>query len=130
MDVFWDIQLTAFQFQAICLAINTKLPSTTESEDCLFVNVWSPASATSKSKLPVWVYITGGGYEANSNANYNGSTVVANSGRNIVMVNFAYRVGPYGFLASEKVRANGDLNVGLLDQRMALEWVQQHIEQV
>ncbi|TVY39962.1 Lipase [Lachnellula subtilissima] len=116
-------------FQAICLASNTKLPSTTESEDCLFVNVWSPASATSKSKLPVWVYITGGGYVANSNANYNGSTVVANSGQNIVMVNFAYRVGSYGFLASEKVRANGDLNAGLLDQRMALEWVQKHIEQ-
>lgn len=46
------------------------------------------------------------------------------------MVNFNYRVGSYGFLASEKVRKGGDLNVGLLDQRMALKWVQQHIEQV
>ncbi|TVY53922.1 Lipase 3 [Lachnellula cervina] len=118
----------ATSFQAICLATDTTLPSTTQSEDCLFVNVWGPASATSKSKLPVWVYITGGGYTANSNANYNGSTVVANSGQNIVMVNFAYRVGSYGFLASEKVRANGDLNVGLLDQRMAFKWVQQYIE--
>jgi carboxylesterase type B len=46
------------------------------------------------------------------------------------MVNFNYRVGPYGFLASEKVRENGDLNAGLLDERMAFKWVQDHIEQV
>jgi carboxylesterase type B len=45
------------------------------------------------------------------------------------MVNFNYRVGPYGFLASEKVRGNGDLNAGLLDERMAFKWVQEHIEQ-
>ncbi|TVY32411.1 Lipase [Lachnellula occidentalis] len=113
----------------VCLAMDTKLPSNTHSEDCLFVNVWGPTDATSKSKLPVWVYISGGGYTENANANYNGSTVVAQSGQNIVMVNFGYRVGSYGFLAGEKVRANGDLNAGLLDQRMALEWVQQHIEQ-
>jgi hypothetical protein len=46
------------------------------------------------------------------------------------MVNFNYRVGPYGFLASEKVRGKGDLNAGLLDERMAFKWVQEHIEQV
>ncbi|KAF8515626.1 Alpha/Beta hydrolase protein, partial [Gautieria morchelliformis] len=42
-------------------------------------------------------------------------------------VNINYRVGPFGFLASEKVRQGGDLNAGLLDQRQALEWVQEHI---
>jgi hypothetical protein len=82
------------------------------------------------SKLPVWVYIQGGGYVSNSNANYNGSTVVATSGQNIVFVNFNYRVASWGFLASEKVRGDGDLNAGLLDQRFALKWVQDHIEQV
>lgn len=41
-----------------------------------------------------------------------------------------YRVGPFGFLTSEKVRANGDLNAGLYDQRVALEWVQNNIEKV
>jgi hypothetical protein len=76
------------------------------------------------------VYIQGGDYVSNANANYNGSTVVANSGNNIVFVNFNYRVASWGFLASEKVRENGDLNVGLLDQRFVLDWVQKHIEQV
>lgn len=92
--------------------------------------MWSPATATPESKLPVWVYIQGGGYQANSNANYNGSGVVATSGQSIVFVNFNYRVGCWGFLASEEVRQNGDLNVGLLDQRFALEWVQKHISKV
>lgn len=51
------------------------------------------------------------------------------SGHDIVFVNFNYRVGALGFLASERVRKNGDLNAGLLDQRKALQWVQQHIRQ-
>jgi acetylcholinesterase len=45
----------------------------------------------------------------------------------MVFVNINYRVGPFGFLSSEKVREDGDLNAGLLDQRQALEWVQEHI---
>ncbi len=46
------------------------------------------------------------------------------------MLSFSYRVGLYGFLASERVRQDGDLNVGMLDQRMALTWVKNHITQV
>lgn len=49
---------------------------------------------------------------------------------NVVVITFNYRVGPYGFLASKEVVEDGDLNVGLLDQRKALEWVQQHIANV
>ena len=56
--------------------------------------------------------------------------MVQQSGHNIVFVNFNYRVGALGFLASEKIRADGDLNAGLLDQRKLLEWVQKHIAQV
>lgn len=52
------------------------------------------------------------------------------SGQNIVFVNFNYRVGPFGFLASEKIREDGDLNAGLLDQEFLLHWVQRNIEQV
>lgn len=100
------------------------------SEDCLYINVFAPANATKKSKLKVWFYIQGGGYANNSNANYNGTEVVKRSGDNIVFVNFNYRVGALGFLAGEKVRRNGALNAGLLDQRKALEWVQKYIHLV
>jgi acetylcholinesterase len=78
----------------------------------------------------VWLYIQGGGYQTNSNANYNGSEVVRQSGQNIIFVNFNYRVGLFGFLASENIRQDGDLNAGLLDQRMVLHWVQKYISQV
>lgn len=56
--------------------------------------------------------------------------MVEESGGNVVLVNFNYRVGAYGFLASEKVRKDGVLNTGLLDQRKALEWVQKYISLV
>jgi acetylcholinesterase len=52
------------------------------------------------------------------------------SGGNIIFVNMNYRVAAWGFLASEKVRDNGALNAGLLDQRKALEWVQKYISLV
>jgi len=48
----------------------------------------------------------------------------------MVVVTFNYRVGAFGFLANEKVQANGELNVGLLDQRMLLHWVQTYVSQV
>ncbi|GJJ10761.1 hypothetical protein Clacol_004989 [Clathrus columnatus] len=97
------------------------------SEDCLFLNIWAPSGATPESKLPVFFYIQGGGYRANSNANYNGSELVQFTENKMIFVALNYRVGPFGFLTSEKVKENGDLNAGFLDQRFALEWVQQHI---
>lgn len=99
-------------------------------EDCLYVNVFAPSDATPESNLPVWFFIPGGGYAQGSDTNFNGSEVVRRSNNSIVFVNFNYRLGAFGFLASEDIRQNGDLNAGLLDQRKALEWVQRHIRQV
>ena len=48
----------------------------------------------------------------------------------MVFVALNYRVGPFGFLTSEKVQKDGDLNVGMLDQRFALEWIQKYIQLV
>ncbi|KUI60885.1 Lipase 2 [Cytospora mali] len=117
----------ATEFGPICLGISATYPSSSEDEDCLFVNVWAPKNASTSSKLPVWLFIQGGGYVTNSNANWDGEEVVRQSGNNIVFVNFNYRVAMWGFLASAKVQANGTLNAGLLDQRFLMEWVQTHI---
>lgn len=65
-----------------------------------------------------------------SGNNYNATNVIHMSDFNLVFVSFTYRVGALGFLASENVRENGDLNVGLLDQRKALEWIQKNIQMV
>ena len=97
-----------------------------QSEDCLFVNVYAPANATSSSRLPVWIYIQGGGYSGDNNANYNGSQVVQTG--NVIFVNFNYRVGAFGFLASNTIKNDGDLNAGLLDQRAAMNWTRNYIE--
>ncbi|AEO65347.1 uncharacterized protein THITE_2076582 [Thermothielavioides terrestris NRRL 8126] len=117
----------ATTFRPVCLGTGAPYPADGQDEDCLFVNVWAPANATARSKLPVWVFIQGGGYVANSNANWDGAEVVQRSGHSIVMLNFNYRVGLWGFLASERVRADGALNAGLLDQRMLMQWVKRHI---
>ncbi|KAK0496862.1 Alpha/Beta hydrolase protein [Armillaria luteobubalina] len=106
------------------------------SEDCLFLNVYIPGQLDSRSSgktLPVVVFIHGGGYVAGS-ANgfsgpdaYNGNDLVRESGDGVIVVVIQYRLGLFGFLAGEAVKANGKLNAGLLDQQFALQWVQEHV---
>lgn len=80
----------------------------------------------------MYVFIQGGGFNSNGNANFNGSDLVRASGDGIVVVNFNYRVGPYGFLASKEIVDNTtlSLNNGLKDQRQLLKWVNKYIDQV
>lgn len=118
------------QFGPTCLGNSGPVLSDTTNEDCLFISVFAPSNATEHSKLPVWFFIQGGGYAGNTDQNFNGTEVVAQSNFNMVFVQINYRVGALGFLASEKIRENGDLNVGLLDQRKALEWTQKYIQLV
>ncbi|KAF8628592.1 hypothetical protein AX15_003815 [Amanita polypyramis BW_CC] len=99
------------------------LPS---SEDCLFLNVFTPETDPSEL-LPVLVFIHGGGYQAGSTAEYNGDNLVELSGKRMVVVTIQYRLGVFGFLPGGAVKEGGDLNVGLLDQHFALQWVQEHI---
>ncbi|KAK3950103.1 Alpha/Beta hydrolase protein [Pseudoneurospora amorphoporcata] len=95
-------------------------------EDCLFLDVYAPTNATTDSKLPVFVFIQGGGFNDNANPNLNGTGLVKASSNSIVVVTLNYRVGPYGFLAN---RQQSVANNGLRDQRKALEWVQKYISQ-
>ncbi|KAH0287872.1 alpha/beta-hydrolase [Aureobasidium namibiae CBS 147.97] len=111
----------------ICLGTGSA-PSNTSSEDCLFLNVFAPTNATSDNPLPVYFFIQGGGFNTNSNPNYNGSGLIEASNHNIVVVNFNYRVGPYGFLASNEIVTGGAPNNGLRDQIKALQWVQKNIK--
>ena len=106
----------AIEFQPTCLGYTTQLGPTI-TEDCLFLDVFAPANANTDSKLPVWFFIQGGGYAADTDDNFNGTEVVMQSNNSMIFVQINYRVGAFGFLASETVREDGDLNVGLLDQR-------------
>lgn len=92
------------------------------------MDIYAPTDA---SKLhPVFVYFQGGGFNTLSSPNLNATSLIAAGHHDIVVVTFNYRVGPWGFLTSKEVVANGDTNVGLKDQRFLLEWVQKNIEQV
>ncbi|EEP76640.1 conserved hypothetical protein [Uncinocarpus reesii 1704] len=111
-----------------CLSTSTRTNSQVESEDCLFVDVFAPTNATENSKLPVYFFIQGGGFNQNANPKLNASGLIQASGGNMVVVGFNYRVGLYGFLASKEIEKHASLNNGLKDQIKALEWVKRHIK--
>ena len=94
------------------------------SEDCLYLNVWTPAKM-SDEKLPVIYWIHGGGYMGGSTSTpmYDG-TGFAKKG--VVLVSVAYRLGPFGFLYMPDV-PDAAANVGLLDMIEALKWVRENI---
>jgi para-nitrobenzyl esterase len=99
------------------------------SEDCLYLNVWTPAKSN-RERLPVLVYFYGGGFVNGdtSEPRYDGESMAA---KGIVVVSVNYRLGVFGFLAHPELtkesphKASG--NYGLLDQNAGLRWVQQNI---
>jgi len=99
------------------------------SEDCLYLNVWTPAKNPDE-KLPVMVWIHGGGFNFGSTSlpEYNGKNL---SQKGVVVVTLNYRLGPFGFLAhpllSKESPHGTSGNYGLLDQIFALKWVQKNI---
>ncbi|KAI9449008.1 carotenoid ester lipase precursor [Lactarius psammicola] len=124
---------------------------TLDSEDCLTLNVIAPAYARHGSKLPVVVWIHGGGFSTGSSSlpmydqisffiirsrevkemhSYDGGVIVKHSialKEPVVYVSLNYRLAAFGFLASQEVKDAGVGNLGLHDQRMALRWIQKYI---
>jgi Carboxylesterase family len=101
-----------------------------EGEDCLVLNIHRPAGTTADSKLPVLFWIFGGGFEIGWNSMYDGAPWVTSSvsqGQPLIMVTTNYRVGGFGFLPGKEVMADGSANLGLRDQRLALQWVADNI---
>lgn len=99
------------------------------SEDCLYLNVWTPAR-TAGQKLPVMVWIYGGGFTSGSTdlGIYNGAHLAQ---KGVVLVSVSYRVGPLGFLAypglTQESPHHSSGNYGLLDQIAGLRWVRRNI---
>ncbi|KAJ7053636.1 alpha/beta-hydrolase [Mycena amicta] len=92
------------------------------SEDCLTLNVWKPTNVSAGAKLPVMVYIHGGGFYFGTPQGFPLYDWVAQN-PNLIGVSITYRLNLWGFLGGPVVAADGDLNVGLRDQRAGLEWV-------
>ena len=128
----WRGVKAARAFAPACLQAGVSMPGETPprtSEDCLYLNVWTPA-ARARDHLPVMVFIHGGGFANGSTAMplYGGERLAR---RGVVVVSLAYRLGPLGFLALPELtreshdHASGDY--ALLDQIAALKWVQRNI---
>ncbi|KAK7461934.1 hypothetical protein VKT23_008365 [Stygiomarasmius scandens] len=90
-----------------------KRQSREQTEDCLFVNVHLPGSSVPEEALPTIVWIHGGGYLAGDASDYQGSDLINEANGGVVVVTVQYRLGVFGFLAGEKVKADGALNAGL-----------------
>jgi para-nitrobenzyl esterase len=100
-----------------------------KSEDCLYLNIWSPAKSPN-AKVPVLVWIYGGGFNYGGTAEptYNGEKLAK---KGVVLVSIAYRVGQLGFLVHPELSAESPNHVsgnyGLLDMIAALKWIKENI---
>ncbi|MGA8443078.1 MAG: carboxylesterase family protein [Candidatus Sulfotelmatobacter sp.] len=134
----WTGTRKADTFAAACTQVGVSMPGETPpavSEDCLYLNIWTPAKAEIKIKtahehLPVIVWIYGGGY-INGSASmplYWGDRMAQ---KGVVVVTISYRLGPLGFLALPELTResphHSSGNYGLMDQIAALEWIQRNI---
>jgi len=132
----WEGVLTANKMQPECYQtlrsnnINHYFGDEAAAEDCLYLNLWAPATAKTGDKLPVLVWIYGGGFTGGSSsmALYGGQGLAR---KGVIYVGFNYRLGIFGFLAHPEAtresghNASGDW--GFLDQVAALKWVSRNI---
>jgi para-nitrobenzyl esterase len=131
-SAFWTGTRKADAFAPACMQVGVSMPGETAplvSEDCLYLNIWTPAK-TAHEHLPVIVWIYGGGY-INGSASmplYWGDRLAQ---KDVIVVTVAYRLGPLGFLALPELTResphHSSGNYGLMDQIAALEWVQRNI---
>jgi len=104
-------------------------PPSGKNENCLYLNIWTP-SKSEKDKIPVLVWIYGGGFSFGSTSDpvHNGEHLAR---KGVVLVSIAYRVGQLGFLAHPELSAENPQgvsgNYGLLDMIAGLKWIQKNI---
>jgi para-nitrobenzyl esterase len=126
----WSQTLSATENPPACMqADGERVVYGTRSEDCLYLNIFAPLSANASSSLPVMFWIYGGSFLAGGIGfeEYDGAKDAITNDMIVVTAN--YRLGPFGFLASELLRdSRGSVgNYGIEDQREAMRWVHQNI---
>jgi para-nitrobenzyl esterase len=129
----WDGILKADKYGPACPQANIAMLGYLDygmSEDCLYLNIWKPASSSGE-KLPVIVWIHGGGFAIGSTSQLV-TTGEQLAKKGVIIVSIAYRLGALGFLSHPELTAESQYHVsgnyGLLDQIAALKWIQHNIE--
>lgn len=141
----WSGTLEAVQAQAFCTQYGSQMEARPPrewgelvgSEDCLYLNVFAPAFAPDRiprgeQRLPVMVYIHGGGNMVGYATEFKYSGTMLASTRDVIVVSFNYRLGPLGWFSHPALNPDGSAedrsgNFGTLDTIRALQWVQQNI---
>ncbi|MEA5461498.1 carboxylesterase family protein [Arcicella sp. LKC2W] len=130
----WEGELDVSKFGANCAQAGWGAKPGTiaegSSEDCLYLNLWTPANYTPKSKLPVMVWIHGGGFTGGSGSSpQNFGHEFTKNG--VILVNINYRLGRLGYFSHPALNAEfpNELkgNYGYMDQIAALQWIQKNI---
>lgn len=122
----WSNTLNATQLGPVCYQsdlLTGKKPDDL-TEDCLKLNIYVPHNISHSNKKSVMVWIHGGGFLFGSGGTYDGSLLSVLG--NVIVVTINYRLGIFGFLASNSNKAKG--NAGLWDQILALDWIRYNIE--
>ena len=134
----WEGTLDAFEFGPISMQDTPGIgelvynrewhvdPEIRNSEDCLYLNIWTPAKKADE-KLPVLVWIYGGGFQWGYTAEmeFNGEPLAE---RGVIVISIAYRLGCFGFMAHPEITGESPAspsNFGLLDQKAGLDWVKE-----
>ena len=126
---------SATEFSASCPQLADQGAPASDNEDCLYLNVWAPNSPIANAPVMVWIH-GGGNFSGGAGIPipvvsdrlwFDGQYFAENQG--VVVVTLNYRLGPFGFFAHPELTSEGQPigNQGLLDQRLALEWVQKNI---
>jgi len=123
----WTGTLNTGSFGAACPQ-ERRFDLTEESlvEDCLTLNVTTPLNVSPTEKLPVLVWLPGGGFVGGASDLYR-LDKLAHEGR-IIVVSVNYRLGALGFMAHPSITEGWNGNLGLEDQRLAMQWVKDNIE--
>ncbi|KAG9830566.1 alpha/beta-hydrolase, partial [Aureobasidium melanogenum] len=126
----WAGALPATNYAFECVGYGGDQIGYQQSEDCLYLNVVRP-SGYENTSLPMVVWIHGGGFYMGGavDRRYNLTFLVENSvkiGKPIMAASVAYRLGPFGFLNGDEIAGAGQTNIGLKDQRKALQWLQEN----
>ncbi|KAJ8911438.1 hypothetical protein NQ315_013883 [Exocentrus adspersus] len=119
----WSGVLDATSNNKICYQ-TSDTTSFTQTEDCLYVNVYTPVAPGTNGSLPVMFYIFGGGF-LNGHAVYQSYGPHLFMDQGVIVVTVNYRIGPFGFMSTGDSVIPG--NMGLKDQQLALKWVQTNI---
>src|ERR1700761_33244 len=125
----WSGTRLATQFGANCAQPASPYGTASSSENCLYLNVYTPRATSARTRLPVMVWLHGGAFDYGESNDFDPAPLVA---RGIIVVTVNYRLGALGFLADSSLtgqatHGTGSGDFGLMDQQAALHWVQANI---